>query len=106
MKDAIGDRRTRGDHPEVARLLYAGCAGAARARSLESVLGRDELSAAERAHVAFGELLERRFLTQGRGERRTIEETLDRAWEVAAALPDSDLRTVAAAWRDRLKATP
>ena len=103
MKDAIGDTRTRADHPEVARLLYAGCAGAARARALEGVLGRDELSASERAQIAFGGLLEQRFVTQGRSERRTIDKTLDLAWEIAAALPDSDLRTVSPAWRDRLK---
>jgi V/A-type H+-transporting ATPase subunit B len=104
MKDAIGERRTRADHPEVARLLYTGCAGAARARSLQSVLGRDELSASERAHVTFGELLERQFVTQGRSERRTIDQTLNRGWDIAAALPESDLRTVSPAWRDRLKA--
>jgi V/A-type H+-transporting ATPase subunit B len=68
------------------------------------VLGRDELSASERAHVTFGELLERQFVTQGRSERRTIDQTLNRGWDIAAALPESDLRTVSPAWRDRLKA--
>jgi V/A-type H+-transporting ATPase subunit B len=103
MKDATGDRRTRGDHPEIARLLYAGCAEAARARSLEAVLGHDELSPSERAHLAFGEQLERRFVCQGRAEHRTIEQTLDRAWEIAARLPDSDLRTVSPVCLNRLR---
>jgi V/A-type H+-transporting ATPase subunit B len=91
MDDGIGPGRTREDHEAVARQLYIACARVARARSLESIIGREDLSEVERTYLAFGERFERLFLTQGREERRTIATTLDRAWEALHTLPDSEL---------------
>jgi V/A-type H+-transporting ATPase subunit B len=95
MNDGIGPGRTRDDHPPVARQLYAACARAERARALEGIIGREELSPIERAYLEFADLFERRFLAQARSERRTIAETLDRAWETLAVLPDSELGRLA-----------
>jgi V/A-type H+-transporting ATPase subunit B len=91
MADGIGPGRTRDDHEAVARQLYVSCARAVRARELESIIGREELSDSERAHLSFAEQFERRFLAQGADERRGIAETLDRGWEVLLTLPDSEL---------------
>jgi V/A-type H+/Na+-transporting ATPase subunit B len=91
MKDGIGSGRTRADHPDLARQLYASCARVARARALESIIGRDELSEAERQYLAFGEAFDRRFLAQAADESRPIGRTLDLAWNVLRALPDREL---------------
>jgi V/A-type H+-transporting ATPase subunit B len=104
MSGGIGAGRTREDHPALARQLYASCARAARARSLESMIGREELSDVERAYLDFGEKFERTFLSQGAEERRSVGETLDRAWAALEGLPDSELGRLPAALREKRRA--
>jgi V/A-type H+-transporting ATPase subunit B len=91
MSDGIGAGRTREDHEPVARQLYAACARAARARSLEAIIGREDLSEIEQKYLRFGDVFEQRFLSQGHTDRRSISETLDRGWEALAILPESEL---------------
>lgn len=91
MDDGIGAGRTRGDHADLARQLYASCARVARARALESIIGRDELSDIERQYLRFGEVFEQRFLAQGLDEARSIGRSLDLAGEILSELPDSEL---------------
>ena len=86
MPDGIGAGRTRADHEEVSRGLYGACAKAARARDLATIIGREELSPAEREALARAERFERRFLSQGLRERRSIGETLDRGREALGML--------------------
>jgi V/A-type H+-transporting ATPase subunit B len=90
MKDGIGPGRTREDHAAVARQLYASVARVARARALQSIIGTDELSAAERAYLQFGEAFERRFLTQGPLESRSIGMSLDLALDSLGLLSDRE----------------
>lgn len=90
MPDGIGPGRTRDDHEEVSRRLYAACARAARARDLAAIIGREELSPAERSALSFADGFERRFLAQGRRERRSIAETLDRGRDALAILAAAD----------------
>jgi V/A-type H+-transporting ATPase subunit B len=91
MSDGIGAGRTREDHEDAARQLYAACARVERARSLESIIGRDELSEGERRYLQFGELFETTFLRQDPNQARSIEDTLSLAWTLFAELPVSDL---------------
>jgi V/A-type H+-transporting ATPase subunit B len=104
MSDGIGPGRTRDDHEPVARQLYVACARVARARALESIAGRDELTARERRYLAFGEAFESRFLAQGRAETRPIGATLDAAWAVLGELPDEELTRLPAAMLARRRA--
>jgi V/A-type H+-transporting ATPase subunit B len=97
MHEGIGAGRTRGDHADIARQLYASCARVARARSLESIIGREELSETERQYLAFGDAFERRFLTQQVDEARAIDVTLNLALDVLALLPDRELSHLPAA---------
>lgn len=94
MADGIGETRTRDDHPEVAKQLYASVARVERARGLASIIGVDELTEIERTYLRFGERFERELLSQGREESRTIAETLDRAWKVFRELPRAELTRV------------
>jgi V/A-type H+-transporting ATPase subunit B len=76
MSGGIGAGRTREDHAAIARTLYSACAKVERARALEAIVGRRELTEEEQRYLDFGDRFEREFLTQREGERRTIAETL------------------------------
>jgi len=94
MADGIGEGRTRDDHPDVAKQLYAAVARVERARGLASIIGVDELTEIERTYLRFGERFERELLAQRGNESRTIAETLDRAWKVLRELPRTELTRV------------
>ena len=86
MSDGIGANRTRADHRDVAKQIYASVARVERARALASIIGADELTDAERKYLRFGERYEREFLSQRGNESRTIGETLDRGLNVLREL--------------------
>jgi V/A-type H+-transporting ATPase subunit B len=94
MRLGAGPGRTRDDHLEIAAQLYALVALARRAADLADVVGADALSERERSYLAFAEAFETEFLSQGRAVARTLEETLERAWRVASALPRRELTMV------------
>lgn len=94
MKDGIGEGYTREDHADVMRQIYASYAKAQDVRNLAQIIGEDDLSAADRQVLAFGDAFEKRFLQQDFTENRSIEETLDLGWEVLSLLPDSELTQI------------
>ena len=94
MGDGIGEGRTRDDHADVAKQLYAAVARVERARALASIIGTDELTEIERTYLRFGERFEVDLLGQRRDESRTIAETLDRAWNVLGELPRTELTRI------------
>jgi V/A-type H+-transporting ATPase subunit B len=94
MSDGIGAGRTREDHADVARQLYAALARVERARSLAAIIGNEELSESERRYVSFGDHFEREMLAQRADERRTIDESLTIAWQVLSNLPRGELTRI------------
>ncbi|MHB1413964.1 MAG: V-type ATP synthase subunit B [Chloroflexota bacterium] len=94
MKDGIGKGHTRPDHPDIASQLYAAYARSKDVRALASIIGEEELTETDRSYLRFGETFEKRFVTQGRSEARSIADTLDLAWEVASVLPREELHRV------------
>lgn len=91
MRLGAGPGRTRDDHLELAAQLYALAAEARRARELAEVLGEDALSEPERRRLAFAEAMNAEFVSQERGEHRSLQETLDRGWRVVSRLPRAEL---------------
>jgi len=91
MNAGVGEGRTREDHRPVADQLYALVARGREVRRLASIVGESGLSDEDRRALEFGDTFERRFVDQGAG-RRTIEETLDLAWELMEAFPADELR--------------
>lgn len=91
MKDGIGEGFTRPDHPDVANQLFAAYAKVQDARSLASVIGEDELSAVDKRYMGFGAAFEQHFLNQGFEENRTIDDTLNLAWDLLSMLPETEL---------------
>ena len=91
MKDGIGKVYTREDHQDVANQLFSCYAKVGDARALASVIGEDELSPLDKTYLKFGEAFEHEFVGQGEEENRTIEETLDKGWELLRMLPREEL---------------
>ncbi len=90
MNAGIGPGRTREDHRQVADQLYASYARAQDLRRLVLIVGETALSAEDRALLRFADDLERTLVGQGETER-TIEETLDLAWDLIERLPETEL---------------
>jgi V/A-type H+/Na+-transporting ATPase subunit B len=87
MKDGIGKDDTREDHPRVAAQLYALYARALETRNLASIIGADELSERDRRYLGFADAFDERFVGQSDAEDRSIEATLNLAWELMSLFP-------------------
>jgi len=94
MKDGIGKDFTREDHPRVSSQLYASYARALEARNLASIIGAEELSERDRRYLSFADAFEKRFVGQGEDDDRSIEETLNLAWDLLSFLPPDALARV------------
>lgn len=94
MKDGIGEGMTRKDHPHLASQLFAAYAYVRDVRNLASVIGEEELTPLDHQYLDFGDAFERKFISQRQDEERTVEETLDRGWEVLSLIPPEELHRV------------
>jgi V/A-type H+-transporting ATPase subunit B len=91
MKDGIGAETTREDHSDVSNQLYMAYAEGTRARGLVQIVGTVGLSERERTWLDFADRFEQEFVKQGSYENRSIEQTLDIAWDLLSMLPEDDL---------------
>ncbi len=91
MKDNIGEGLTRADHPSLASQLFSFYAHVKDIRALASIIGEEELAPLDHQYLKFGEEFEKRFLTQGYFERRTLEDGLDLGWDILSLLPKDEL---------------
>ncbi len=94
MKDGIGEGFTRPDHPSVSDQLYAAYSRVQEARSLVTVVGREELSELDGQYLDFGAAFERHFIGQTADEARSIDQTLDLVWQVLSLLPRKELTRI------------
>jgi V/A-type H+-transporting ATPase subunit B len=101
MKDGVGAGTTREDHLAISNQLYAAYSRVAAVRGLASVIGEEELSPMDRQVLQFGDAFEREYLNQGEHENRSVEQTLDVAWQVAGILPRSELARLSDELLDR-----
>jgi V/A-type H+-transporting ATPase subunit B len=98
MKDGIGEETTREDHQDVSNQLYMAYAEGTRARGLVQIVGTVGLSERERTWLEFADRFEQEFVNQGRYDNRSIEQTLDLAWDLMSLLPEEDLIRVREAY--------
>ncbi|MFQ6085663.1 MAG: V-type ATP synthase subunit B [Candidatus Bathyarchaeia archaeon] len=91
MKDGIGPGKTRDDHRDVSNQLYMAYAEGVKARGLVRIVGEVGLSERERKYLRFAEEFERKFINQGVYENRSIERTLEIAWDILSMLPEDEL---------------
>ena len=94
MKDGIGEGLTREDHPNLSSQLYYSYSEAVKARSLASIIGKEDLTPRDRAFLDFGERFEREFVAQRFDENTPIGETLAKGWHILNGLPRNELHRV------------
>jgi V/A-type H+-transporting ATPase subunit B len=94
MKNGIGERSTRADHPGLAAQLYSSYARVQEVRAISVVIGETALTPVDRAYLEFGRAFETRFVAQAENQARSIGETLDLGWEILSLLPSSELTRV------------
>lgn len=90
MKDGIGEKFTRADYREIADQLFTSYSKVQDVRALAKVLGESDLSETDKKYLEFGEAFENKWLDQETLESRTIEQTLDLAWDILKILPESE----------------
>jgi V/A-type H+-transporting ATPase subunit B len=94
MDRGIGEGRTREDHAGVSNQLYAAYAEGCDLRDLVAIVGEDALSERDKRYLRFADEFEKRFVSQGNHEDRSIKETLTIAWELLSILPVSELKKI------------
>jgi V/A-type H+-transporting ATPase subunit B len=95
LKDkGIGEGKTREDHSGVLNQLFASYARGREVRELALVLGESALTEIDRKYLKFADDFEKKFVTQGYEENRTIIQTLDLGWELLSILPKEELKRI------------
>ena len=94
MKDGIGKGSTREDHANVASQLYSAYAQYNSVKSLVTIIGEEGLGTRDKEYLKFGEYFEKNLVNQGRNENRSIEQTLEIAWDALSDLPEEELTSI------------
>ena len=100
MRKGAGPGRTRDDHLDLAAQLLAALARARRTRELAELVGSAALDATDRQYLDFFDAFSARLLDQGSDETRSLDRTLDRAWDVVSLLPRRELTMLSAGQLD------
>ncbi len=101
MNAGIGKETTREDHKSVSDQCYAGYAEGKDLRGLVAIVGKEALSARDRAFLEFADVFEDKFVRQGRDEDRTIAGTLDLAWNLLSVIPVEQLTRLDRKWIEK-----
>lgn len=91
MGGGTGKGKTRDDHKAVSDQMYAAYAEGKDLRGLVAIVGKDSLSAKDQKLLNFADVFEDRVVRQGHDEDRSIEQTLDLAWEIFKELDEDQL---------------
>ncbi len=90
----IAPKKTRPDHGEVSNQLYASYSRAVQLRSLAEIVGKSGLTGTDLRYLEFGDVFEQRFLSQDKDENRSLDESLEIAWEILSYLPEAELTKI------------
>ena len=66
-----------------------------------SILGEAALSETDLLFAKFADEFEKRYVSQGANENRSIEQTLDLGWELLSILPRSELKRIKSEYIDK-----
>jgi V/A-type H+-transporting ATPase subunit B len=100
MRHGAGPGRTREDHLDVAAQTLAALAAARRARELAELVGTAALTPLDQHYLRLEATFEAQLVNQGQAENRGFGATMERAWQVLAALPRRELVMLPAALID------
>ncbi|MDD4503307.1 MAG: V-type ATP synthase subunit B [Clostridiaceae bacterium] len=95
LKDkGIGKQKTREDHADTMNQLFASYARGKEAKELAVILGEGALSDTDKLFAKFADEFEKRYVSQGDNEDRSIEHTLTLGWELLSILPKAELKRI------------
>ena len=95
LKDkGIGEGKTRADHSDTMNQLFSAYARGKDAKELMVVLGEAALTPTDLLYAKFADEFEKRYVSQGFENNRSIEDTLSMGWELLKLLPRSELRRI------------
>ncbi|MEG2098096.1 MAG: V-type ATP synthase subunit B [Pseudoflavonifractor sp.] len=95
LKDkGVGEGKTREDHSGTMNQLFAAYSTGKEMKELMSILGEAALSPTDLLYAKFADEFEKRYVTQGTEDNRSIEETLDLGWELLSILPRAELKRI------------
>ena len=95
LKDkGIGEGKTRADHSDTMNQLFSAYARGKDAKELMVVLGEAALTPTDLIYAKFADEFERKYVSQGFENNRSIEDTLAIGWELLKMLPRSELRRI------------
>ena len=95
LKDkGIGEGKTRADHANTMNQLFAAYARGKDAKELMVILGEAALTDIDKLYAKFSDEFEEKYVSQGYGTDRSIEETLDIGWELLRILPRTELKRI------------
>jgi V/A-type H+-transporting ATPase subunit B len=102
LKDkGIGKGKTRADHSDTMNQLFSAYARGKDAKELMVVLGEAALTPTDLLYAKFADEFEKRYVSQGFDNNRSIEETLSIGWELLRLLPRSELRRIREEYLDQ-----
>ncbi len=102
LKDkGIGKGKTREDHSDTMNQLFSAYARGKDAKELMVVLGEAALTPTDLLYAKFADEFEKRYVSQGFENNRSIEETLSIGWELLRLLPRSELRRIREEYLDK-----
>lgn len=93
MNAAIGEGHTREDHRSVADQIYAFYAEGRDLEKLVTIIGESSLSEQDRRVLEFSKRFEKEYVGQGH-TNRTVQETLDLAWDLLSEIPAQYLKRI------------
>ncbi len=94
MNQGIGKGHTREDHRGVADQLYSAYANGKDLRALTEIVGEGALSASDKKYLEFADKFEGSFVRQGYFDDRSIEDTLNIAWDLMADLDIKEIKRI------------
>ena len=95
LKDkGIGVGKTREDHANQMNQIIACYARGKEAKELMTILGEAALSDMDKLYAKFADEFDKKYVSQGYDENRSIEETLEIGWRLLEILPSSELKRI------------
>jgi V/A-type H+/Na+-transporting ATPase subunit B len=106
MRRGAGPHRTREDHLDVAAQLVSALARARQVHELAELVGEAALGATDRLYLRFADDVSSTLVSQRVDERRSLDQTLGRAWAALSRLPRRELSMLSPEQLDAHYAAP
>ncbi|MBM3292423.1 V-type ATP synthase subunit B [Candidatus Bathyarchaeota archaeon] len=94
MDKGIGIGKTREDHKQLSDQLYYAYSEGKKARETALVSGDAALSETDKLYLHFADDFEKKFISQGAEESRSITQTLDIGWNLLSIFPETELARI------------